>query len=151
MITYTPIASQDYDGLLALWTKTKGVRVRADEDSYEGLIRILDRNPDSCFVARGNGEIVGSILCGQDGKRAYVYHLAVSESFRRRQIAQKLLSLVTNVIQAMGIPKISLVVFKDNSDGNAFWKHMGAMRRDDLFYYDLDVTKLCPNEEKEGN
>jgi hypothetical protein len=45
------------------------------DDSPEGIARYLQRNPSTCFAAEEEGELVGVILSGHDGRRGFIYHL----------------------------------------------------------------------------
>ena len=54
-------------------------------------LNFLNRNPTTCFVAVEDDKIIGTILCGHDGRRGYIYHLAVAEEYRRKGIASQLL------------------------------------------------------------
>jgi hypothetical protein len=50
------------------------------DDSREGIERFLRRNPDTCLVALTGDGLAGVILAGQDGRRAYIYQMAVAEA-----------------------------------------------------------------------
>ena len=63
----------DYDEVYALWKKIKGFGIRSIDDSREGVERFLRRNPTTSVVAEEDGHIVGSILCGHDGRRGCLY------------------------------------------------------------------------------
>ena len=60
---------EDYDEVFALWTKIRGFGIRSIDDSKEGIEMFLKRNPSTSVVAEEDGKIVGSILCGHDGRR----------------------------------------------------------------------------------
>ena len=70
---------EDYDEVYALWYGTQGMRLRSGDDTKEGITKFLEKNPTSNFVAVENNEIVGVIMCGMDGRRAYIYHTTVKE------------------------------------------------------------------------
>lgn len=72
----------DYEETFKLWSNTAGMGMRSLDDSYEGIIKFLKRNPTTNFVARIDEKIVGVILCGHDGRRGYIYHTAVDEKNR---------------------------------------------------------------------
>ena len=67
----------DYDEVYALWKKIRGFGIRSIDDSREGVDRFLKRNPTTSVVAVKDGKIVGSILCGHDGRRGCLYHVCV--------------------------------------------------------------------------
>ena len=68
---------EDYDRVYRLWCGIKGFGIRSLDDSREGVERFLKRNPATSVVAEENGEIVGAILCGHDGRRGCFYHVCV--------------------------------------------------------------------------
>jgi len=124
----------DYDGLLALWRESEGVRIR-DADSYEGIELYLDRNPSLSFVAEFDDEIVGTIMSGHDGKRGYIQHLAVKKSHRRNGIAIELLSMCTQALEQKGIVKSHIHILNDNKQAMEFWSNRGWKKRVDVAVY----------------
>lgn len=131
----------DYDAVFALWESIEGMGMRSIDDSKEGIAFYLMRNPETSFVAEENGEVVGTILCGHDGRRGYIYHTAVREDIRGRSIAKALLDAALTALQKEGINKAALVVFESNKLGNGFWERMGFSKRDDLVYRNLSLNK----------
>lgn len=81
---------EDYDEVYALWTKIRGFGLRSVDDSREGIARFLKRNPTTSVVAVEDGKVVGSILCGHDGRRGCLYHVCVDEDYRRRGIGKSM-------------------------------------------------------------
>ena len=125
---------EDYENVHDLWTGTPGMGLRSLDDSPEGIIRFLRRNPVSCFVAEEGAGVAGAILCGHDGRRGYIYHAAVHPDFRRRGIGRALAEAAMEALQAEGIMKAALVVFATNDIGIEFWESVGFTRREDLIY-----------------
>lgn len=132
----------DYDKVYALWLSCKGMGLNNLDDSREGIERFLKRNPDTCFVAEDNGNTVGVIIAGNDGRRGYIYHTAVNPEYRRKGIAKALVSTALKALHDLGINKAALVVFNRNADGNAFWESIGFTSRDDLFYRNKALTEI---------
>ncbi|MDE6719386.1 MAG: GNAT family N-acetyltransferase, partial [Treponemataceae bacterium] len=81
-------------------------------------------------------------LAGNDGRRGYIYHTAVSPEQRRQGIAQKLVDAVLAAFENIGITKVALVVFERNADGNAFWEKSGFSAREDLVYRNKSIAKM---------
>lgn len=81
---------EDYDEVYSLWTKIRGFGLRSVDDSREGIARFLKRNPTTSVVAVEDGKVVGSILCGHDGRRGCLYHVCVDEDYRRRGIGKSM-------------------------------------------------------------
>ena len=138
-IAYRTMVPTDYDVVFALWKSCDGVGLNDIDDSQEGIARYLRRNPTTCFVASRNCQIVGVILSGHDGRRGFIYHLAVHPECRRMGIARKLVAMAADALRNCGISKVALVAFSRNISGNAFWEAMGFIRRDDLVYRNLPL------------
>lgn len=132
---------EDYDDVYGLWTAEAGVGLRSIDDSIVGIDKFIKRNPNTNFVAQVDGKIIAAILCGNDGRRAYIYHAIVSKGFRKRGIAKSLVDATIVALKIEGIHKMALVVFADNSLGNSFWLGQGFVRRHDLFYWDLSLNE----------
>lgn len=124
----------DYTAAYALWSRCSGVGMRPEDDCQAGILRYLRRNPTTCFLAEENGSLTGTILAGHDGRRGYIYHLAVADSHRRQGIASQLVAHAIAALKAEGIRKAALVVFRDNDPGNRFWESQGFTLREDLNY-----------------
>jgi ribosomal protein S18 acetylase RimI-like enzyme len=112
------------------------------DDSREGIAKYLARNPATCFVAERDGEILGVILSGHDGRRGYIHHTAVSLSERSRGLGSALLDRAMAALEAEGITKVALVVFEKNELGNAFWERKGFTARNDLVYRNRSIKPL---------
>jgi putative acetyltransferase len=84
------------------------------------------------FVAKENGVIVGAALCGHDGRRGYLHHLAVAPSHRKKGIGRKLAKRCIESLGAVGIEKCHLFVYYENKEGKAFWEKMGWTLRTDI-------------------
>ena len=124
-VTLLPMRPSDYDEVRALWMTIRGFGIRELDDSREELARFIRRNPTTSVVARRNGRIVGSILCGSDGRQGSLYHVCVAEDCRRQGIGTRMVAYCMEQLRHMGINKVSLIAFRSNNAGNAFWKTIG--------------------------
>ena len=131
----------DYEQVKALWMCIKGFAIRSLDDSREGVERFLIRNPSTSVVALEDGVIIGSILCGHDGRRGCLYHVCVHPLHRRRGIGKSMVVFAMNALKEEDINKVSLIAFTKNDIGNAFWKTIGWTKRDDLNYYDFTLNE----------
>lgn len=132
----------DYDAVYALWLSCAGMGLNDLDDSREGIAKFLSRNPDTCFVAEEHGKIIGVILAGNDGRRGYIYHTAVSPDERGRGLGTELVTAALTALKACGIHKVALVVFAKNETGNAFWEKQGFTLRTDLSYRNRALSEL---------
>ena len=122
----------DYDAVMALWQATPGIGLDDDSDSREGIERYLKRNPGLSFVAEEDAAIVGAVLCGHDGRRGYLNHLAVAGSHRNRGIGKALTKTCLDALAKRHIPRCNIFLYRSNTAGEAFWKHNGWESRENL-------------------
>ena len=141
-MTIRGMTAADYDGVYALWMRSKNMGFNDVDDSRAGIEKFLRRNPGTCLVAEEEGKILGVVLGGQDGRRGYIYHMAVDESRRRQGIGKQLLNRCLEAMKAEGICKAALLVFKYNEAGNAFWESQGFFAREDVAYRNRELIKL---------
>lgn len=121
----------DYEAVLALWQGTEGIGLsRADE--RQAIASYLDRNPGLSFVALADEQLVGAVLCGHDGRRGFIHHLAVRASHQRQGMGQALVERCVDALRLQGIDKCHLFVYATNSNARAFWQRLGWQPRDDL-------------------
>ncbi|MBO5177285.1 MAG: GNAT family N-acetyltransferase [Lachnospiraceae bacterium] len=142
MVNIRVMTIEDYDGIYDLWINTPGMGLNSTDDNREGIEKYIKRNPTSCFVAEDNDKIVGVIIAGHDGRRGYIYHTAVLPAYRKQEIAKRLVDSVMSALDAEGINKVALVVFKKNELGNGFWENIGFINRDDLVYRNKNIHEL---------
>ena len=136
------MVADDYDGVYQLWLNTPGMGLNTTDDSKEGIEKYLFRNPDTCFVAEKNEEIIGAILSGHDGRRGFIHHTAVKLSERAQGIGSELLENAMTALKNEGINKVALVVFGKNKIGNAFLEKLGFDTREDLIYRNKNINPL---------
>jgi putative acetyltransferase len=125
------MTAADFDEALRLWQNTEGVGLN-ESDTPERLSAYLQRNPGLSFVARVHGEIVGAVLCGHDGRRGYLHHLAVAKAHRRQGNGRRLVETCLRQLETLGILKCNIFLFADNPDGELFWRRNGWINRADL-------------------
>lgn len=141
MFTVRAMTIEDYEGVHALWMTIKGFAIRSIDDSRVGVERFLKRNPTTSVVAVDNGEIVGAILCGHDGRRGCLYHVCVREDHRRMGIGKAMVVFCMERLKEEEISKVSLIAFTVNDIGNAFWRCIGWTKREDLNHYDFVLNE----------
>ena len=151
-----PMTADDYDKVHSLWGSIHGFGIRSIDDSREGVIRFLERNPGISVVAvirdgneyrgenefrDGNERIIGSILCGHDGRTGSFYHVCVEEKYRRRGIGKDMVVFCMNALMKEKINTISLIAFNSNEAGNGFWNGIGWTKRTDINQYEFKLNK----------
>jgi ribosomal protein S18 acetylase RimI-like enzyme len=129
----------DYDAAMSLWTSNAGVGLSSADDKDQ-LEQMLDRNPGLSKVVVDDQRVVGTILCGHDGRRGYLYHLCIDAKHRRRGLASKLVDTCVAELRKMGIQKCHLFVFSGNESGQAFWRNGGWQTRKDIAVFSKDIS-----------
>jgi len=144
--TIQEMTIRDYDETLALWQNCEGIGL-SDADSREGITSFLAHNPGLAFVAREgashSGELIGAVLCGNDGRRGYIHHLAVSQSHRHQGLGRALVDRCLDALRQIGIQKCHIFVYRDNADAIAFWNMIGWTQRVEMAI----MSRSIANEE----
>ncbi|HEY8156595.1 MAG TPA: GNAT family N-acetyltransferase [Myxococcota bacterium] len=91
----------------------------------EHTIRELLAADLSAVAASAEGRLIGAVLCGHDGRRGTVHHLAVSRSYRRRGVAKRLLEHCLGRLEQARIPRCNVFLYDANEEGARFWVHNG--------------------------
>ncbi len=130
-VSIEPMTIDHYDEVIALWKASENVGL-SSADERESIKSYLAHNPAISFVAKENDHIVGAALCGHDGRRGYLHHLAVKESHRKRGIGTKLAERCMESLRNDGIQKCHLFVFHTNKKAKAFWEKIGWSPRSDI-------------------
>jgi N-acetylglutamate synthase len=127
----TVMQPDDYDAVLALWQRCEGVGL-TPSDSREAVKSFLLRNPGLSFAARHSDEIVSAVLCRHDGRRGYLYHLAVAPEHRHHGLGQAIVNECLTHLASVGIQKATIFVYGHNDTGQQFWRTVGWKDRTDL-------------------
>jgi len=132
----------DIDGTRELWRATEGIG-RGPGDEPAPLARFLARNPGLSQVAIAGGavagDVVGALLCGHDGRRGFIYRLAVHPDHRRRGLAEEMVRRALDGLRAEGIERCLAFVLRENGGATEFWTAVGGERHGDLEIYSLPI------------
>lgn len=126
----------DYEAAMALWNSVPGVRA---QESREELDRILARNPGLSCIAASGEQLAAAVLCCHDGRRGYLYHLAVAPAFQRQGLAKRLVERCLAGLKAAGIQRCTIFLIADNAAGELFWRQTGWRERTDLKAFAIDL------------
>lgn len=129
--TIKPMSMSDYEEVLALWQNTEGVGLN-ESDTRSAIAAYLKRNPGMSFVARDGNNLIAAVLCGHDGRRGYLHHLAVAPPYRRKGLGTRLVEKCLASLKRLRIVKCNIFLFTDNADGEQFWAGNGWKKRLDI-------------------
>jgi ribosomal protein S18 acetylase RimI-like enzyme len=114
----------DYNAALQLWHRVEGLEI-AEGDEREDAAQFLARNPGLSRAAIDGSAIVGVALCGNDGRRGHIYHLAVDPAYQGCGLGKRLLDECLDGLRKAGVKRVIIMVADDNQRGTRFWEHVG--------------------------
>jgi len=124
----------DFSQVINLWQNAgPGIHLRRSDERKE-ILKKLQRDPDLFLVAEINGEIIGTVLGGFDGRRGMVYHLAVVDRFRKKGIGALLMDELEKRMKQKGCIRSYLLVTSDNLDAIRFYTSRGWEQMDILTF-----------------
>jgi len=129
----------DYARSMALWKRCEGIGLSSADDR-EPVQSFLAHNPGLCFIALSAEKVIGTVLCGFDGRRGALYHLAVDPAFRHQGIGEALVTRCLEGLQRAGGQKCHLMVFQENTNAQAFYAQTGWYLRDNIVVMSKDLT-----------
>jgi ribosomal protein S18 acetylase RimI-like enzyme len=129
----------DYDALLTLW-KEAGLVIRPGDD-LDGIRLKLQRDADLFLVAWDGAEVVGCVMGGWDGRRGWIYHLAVKPSRQRHGIAKALMHELELRLAAKGAKRVNAQVYESNTVSLQFFSACGYELRPDLVMIGKALTE----------
>ena len=116
-------AIEDEDAVVALWEEAR--LTRPWNDPRADIRRKLTVQPELFLVAVDRGVVVGSVMAGYDGHRGWLYYLASAESHRGRGVGRALVAEAEGLLEALGCPKVQLMVRPDNAGARGFYDALG--------------------------
>ncbi len=125
---------ENIEAMKNLWRDIPGIGISSSDDT-PALEIFLDRNPTTSFVLVAGDQIIGTVLGGYDGRRGYIYHLAIAAAFRRQNLGKQLLDRALSELRKLGASKIHLLVYADNHGAIAFYEKLNWQKRDDVFIF----------------
>ncbi|MFS0714440.1 GNAT family acetyltransferase [Microbacterium sp. 2P01SA-2] len=128
-ITVRAFAASDEDVVVELWHEV-GL-TRPWNDPRADIRRKLTVQPELFLVAvdqpvDGTAEaVVGSVMAGYDGHRGWLYYLASAPSHRGLGVGRALVAEAERRLEAMGCPKVQLMVRAENEAVRGFYDELG--------------------------
>lgn len=126
----------DYEDAHALWSAAEhlGAMPRGEVELK------LRRDPQLFLVADDDaGRLVGVVMGSTDGRRGWIYRLAVHPDRRKQGIATALIEELERRLLDLGITKVNLLVLTANEGGRAFWERLGYAGFEDIALHSKDL------------
>ena len=116
----------DGAAIRAFW-EASGIRIRPGDDD-RSLAAFAERNPGLFLLALDDQGLAATALGGWDGRRGWLYHVAVRADERRHGLGARLVRVIEQRLRERGCPKVNLIVWNDNAAAMEFWKANGYTR-----------------------
>lgn len=123
----------DFDQVYSLWQKA-GISILDKERELHDFQTVLKMNPSSCFVLTADKTVIGVVLGTFNGRRGWIYHLAVDPKYQHKGYGSQLLKRVEKELKNMGAHKINLGVFHTNFKMIPFYEKNGYAVMNDATY-----------------
>lgn len=134
------IAINDFPELLTLWN-TVGLGVSNKKREEQEFKALIQWNPDSCFKVVKNKTIIGSIIGAFNGRRSWIYHLAIHPNFQKNGLGSKLVKKLEDKLKHKGATKIILGVSMTNLSVVPFYEKHGFKVMNDAVLMAKDLWK----------
>ena len=131
-LSFAPIADADVAKIIALWERCGLTRPWNDPAADIALAR-RDQNA-TVLVGRAAGEIVGSVMVGHDGHRGWVYYVSVDPDHRGSGYGRAIMTAAEDWLRARGIPKLQLLVRRENAKVQAFYETLDYAEQNSITY-----------------
>ena len=137
-IAIRKMISDDYLDAIQLWQSLPGLGL-SSADQQDAITRFLEKNPNTCFIALDGEKVIGTVLGGNDGRRGYLYHLAVHLEYQRLGLGRQLSEACLAALKLEGLQKCHIFVISSNFEGLRFWERLGWTLRHDILVLSKDL------------
>jgi ribosomal protein S18 acetylase RimI-like enzyme len=118
----------DRDAVIALWREVFPEYADASRPQRDPALSIDNKmrtQPELFFVGETNGEVIGTVMCGYDGHRGWVYSLAVASRHQGRGFGSALMHHAENALTSLGCPKVNLQIMAFKTGLRGFYEKLG--------------------------
>jgi len=120
----------DYEEVVNLWRDVE-LTPRPGDD-LEGIRLKLERDADLFLVAEENHEIIGTVMGAWDGRRAWIYRLAVKADRQRSGVGRALIGKLERRLIEKGTLKVNAQIYLWNKKSLKFFRSIGYELQPDL-------------------
>ncbi len=113
----------DCDAVLSLWEVCD--LTRPWNDATADFRRALDGATSDILCLEQDGNLVATVMVGDDGHRGWVYYLGVLPDRRGHGLGRALMEAAELWLRDRNAPKIQLMVRDDNKHAIEFYKALG--------------------------
>jgi ribosomal protein S18 acetylase RimI-like enzyme len=143
VLTVSPIADADVEGVIALWQRCGLTRPWNDPASDIAFAR---RGANATIlIGRAGGALVATAMVGHDGHRGWVYYVAVEPDLQGKDFGRAMMAAAEDWLRRQGVTKAMLMVRPDNTNVQAFYDKLGYEVQERVVYAKwLDGREMTP-------
>ena len=116
--------SRDEAAVIELWQRT-GLLQNPQNDPRKDITFCLTGDKGQILILEDNGAIVATAMVGQDGRRGWLYYVAVDPDRRGQKLGQNIVHAAEEWLKAQGVPKVHLMIRDSNTDVVGFYQRQG--------------------------
>ena len=131
-LAISDITDADVEAVIALWQRCGLTRPWNDPASDIALAR--RKANSTVLVGRAGGAIVASAMVGHDGHRGWVYYVAVDPDRQKQGFGRAIMHAAEQWLRAAGLPKLQLLVRRENLKAGAFYQSIGYEEADTIVF-----------------
>jgi ribosomal protein S18 acetylase RimI-like enzyme len=118
-----PFSDGEDGAVAALWDRC-GLTVSYNDPATD-IAFCRASETSEMFVAEANSQLIGTVMCGHDGHRGWLYYVAVDPDLQRGGIGRRLVRHGEAWLKAAGVPKINLMIRHTNQPVRDFYASLG--------------------------
>jgi ribosomal protein S18 acetylase RimI-like enzyme len=131
-LSIAPLEESDIASVIALWERCELTRPWNDPAADIAMAR--SGTNATVLAGREAGRIVASVMVGHDGHRGWVYYVSVDPDCRGKGYGRTIMAAAEHWLREQGIPKLQLLVRRDNAKVQAFYETLDYSEQDRIVY-----------------
>ncbi|MCW0180912.1 MAG: GNAT family acetyltransferase [Zavarzinia sp.] len=122
-IAIRPITDADIEPVVALW-EACGL-TRPWNDPRDDIARARGSMEAVIMVAERDNAVIGTVMVGHDGHRAWMYYVAVTPGLQGIGLGRRLVKAAEIWAAATGMQKMHLLIRPENGKVRGFYESIG--------------------------
>lgn len=103
------MVNSDFPKLYTFWKKAGLTLAKFNREKQE-FNSLLKHNPKSTLILEENGKMIGAVIGAYNGRRGWIYHLAIDKKYQKKGFGSFLYKTVEKKLKDQGATKILLGV-----------------------------------------
>ena len=131
-LSIAEITDDDIPAVVSLWESCGLTRPWNDPAGDIAFARRGDNA--TILIGRDNGAIAATVMVGHDGHRGWVYYVSVDPECRGKGFGRNIMAAAEQWLRERGIPKLMLIVRRDNAKVQAFYETLDYSEQERILY-----------------